>query len=222
MRISVPAIVREHLLKHIQRFEIEIVGRLVEHGKLDDLRERPGEHQARGLAARAPYPASASAPAGTGSPARRSRRAWPHAVDLRQHRLSRRSALPATVHSGFEAVAVLLQADPPRFAPNRTGPVAGASLPVSIFTSVVLPVPFGPAMPAVAAINAGPESIRDGLAAERFEIPFASITSLPDSRPLRRLQLHLPRGALRVLFASRMACSSPSRRTSRFRRAVTP
>ena len=45
-------IVADHLLEHVERFQVEIVGRLVEHQQVRRLRQRPRQHQAAALAAR--------------------------------------------------------------------------------------------------------------------------------------------------------------------------
>ena len=44
-------IVAEHLLEHIERFQIEIIGRLVQHQQVGGLGQRPRQHQAAALAA---------------------------------------------------------------------------------------------------------------------------------------------------------------------------
>ena len=47
-------IIGEHFLEQIERLEIEIVGRLVEHQKIRGLRQRAREQQPSALAAREP------------------------------------------------------------------------------------------------------------------------------------------------------------------------
>ena len=44
-------IVAEHVLEHVERFQVEIVGRLVEHQQVRRLGERLRQHQAAALAA---------------------------------------------------------------------------------------------------------------------------------------------------------------------------
>ena len=45
-------VVGQHLLQHVERLQIEIVGRLVQHQQVGRLGERAGQHQAAALAAR--------------------------------------------------------------------------------------------------------------------------------------------------------------------------
>ena len=44
-------IVAEHVLQHVQRFEVEVVGRLVEHQQVRRLRQHLRQHQPAALAA---------------------------------------------------------------------------------------------------------------------------------------------------------------------------
>ena len=45
-------VVAEHVLEHVERFEVEIVGRLVQHQQVRGLGQRAGQHQPAALAAR--------------------------------------------------------------------------------------------------------------------------------------------------------------------------
>jgi hypothetical protein len=44
-------IIADHLFQHVERFEIEIIGGLVEHQNVGRLRQRPRQHQPAALAA---------------------------------------------------------------------------------------------------------------------------------------------------------------------------
>ncbi len=49
-----PFVVAEHFLQKIERFEIEIVGRLVENEEIGGPRQDPREHEPSAFAAREP------------------------------------------------------------------------------------------------------------------------------------------------------------------------
>ena len=217
-------IVAQHFLQHVERLEVEIVGRLVEHQQVRGLGQRARQHQPAALAARE-HAAAACAPARarTGSPSCSRRRA---SAGRRPSpcRRGRRSAPRRASSSGRGCRGPGRAWPSARLAPSRTSPLSGASAPVSRLTSVVLPLPFGPTMPMRSPRMMRIEkSVDDRALAERLGDAFgldhqrAGHVGLGrrDHAPCRR------RRDTRAAFCRR-ACSSPMRRTLRLRRAVTP
>ena len=216
-------IVVDHLFQQVERFEIEIVGRLVEHQQVRGFRERARKREAAALAAgERRRPASRPARARTGSPAC-SRRRGASGRRRTPCRRARRSACRAP-RCPDRASRGAGRASPSRCwrraAPCRRRAQAS---PVSMFSSVVLPAPFGPTSPMRSPRWMRIEKSRTtGSAPKLLEMLFASATSLPDSSASLTAIFTLPSAPRCSRKSLRSSCSNPTRRTLRLRRPDTP
>ena len=146
-RMHRAGIVGDHLLQEVERLEVEVVGRLVEHQQVRGRGERAGEHEAAALAAGE----RADRLAGL---LRREQKILHVADDVarlrrRPSRCRRRSRVSASfsVVAGSRLARRWSSEAISRLAPSRTVPPSGAAAPVRMSSSVVLPAPFGPTMP---------------------------------------------------------------------------
>ena len=143
---SVPAYSCSSRLQQFQRFDVEIVGRLVQHEQVGRP-ARTGGPAAAGCARRprAPCTGDCAGVAETGT-----RRDTYHvlaiAVDGRPVSIAGANRVD-TVQLGVELLALLMEVGHLHVGPGRTVPSSGGGSPSSIRSIVVLPAPFGPMRP---------------------------------------------------------------------------
>ena len=138
-------IVGDHFLEQIERLEVEVVGRLVEHQQVGAAGELAGEQQARALAARQ------GADLGVDK-AGIEQELLEIALDvlLVPAHLDPVAAVGEDVANllvRIEQPALLVDHDPLQRLGAGDRPSSGASSPVSSLSKVVLPVPFAPTTP---------------------------------------------------------------------------
>ncbi len=110
-----------------------------------------------------------------------------------------------------------------RFVPSRTRPSSGSSRPVSSFSSVVLPAPFGPTIarhsPRCTLIE---KSLTTVFGPKLLEIASASTTSLPDFGAAASASSAVPERRISAARSARISCRRRTRPMLRLRRAEMP
>ena len=209
-------------LEQLERFDVEIVRRLVQHQQVRGPREKPREQQPVALAAR-------QRPDRRVGPLRRKQ----EVAEIGEHVLAPAGGLdPLRARAdrlGERALAVELLRATGRnrrsraCVPSLTVPESGGSAPRISFSSVDLPAPFAPIKP-----SRSPRMMRSVRSRTSARPPNAlltcvsSATSRPERSPASTASLTLPRRARRSLRSRRSDSSLRTRPSSRVRRASTP
>ena len=107
--------------------------------------------------------------------------------------------------------------------PKLTVPVSGSSSPNNIFNKVLLPTPLGPKMPIrspriIFVVN----DLTIVLSPKDFDMPSASMTTLPDDSPLSTCNFTLPTLFNRSERSLRNCSNARTRPSLRVRRALMP
>ena len=180
-------VVGDQLLEQVERLDVEVVGRLVEHQQVRTRAPSAGRAAAAPARRRTgPRPARAPAPRRRGSPSDSRRRGAGGRAPSPGR--SAAGASPVSVSqsetSGSSAARFWSKTAGTRLAPSRTRPASGASAPVRMLSSVVLPDAVRPDQRhPLAAADAEREVARRSCARRR---PWRHPLRL-DHQPARRL-----------------------------------